>query len=260
VGGALTDGGSIVEWAKRFLNLETDRSAFEKCLDETRWLVEAECQQQQQEDSLTNTASKSRQHHRSLIMAPFLSGERSTGFRDGAAGAVFGLTRETTSAHFFKSCLEGVSLRLRAIIDLLLLVVDNEQRNDGETTVENNNNGSSASLPVMVASGKAMEVNHLWRQMIADSCGLRVVLDEDTAEGTSRGVARLVALSILEETNQAATDKDAQPISLDFAQHEEELHPFLTSEPRSTATALYAKKASLQEGFIDSITPFFSTS
>ena len=229
VGGALTDGGSVVEWTRRFLNLETDESAFAHCLEETRKLVEAECQ----------TGSREPNSHRELIMAPFLSGERSTGFRDGAAGAIFGLTRDTTPAHFLKSCLEGVSLRLKAIVDLMPLESAN---GDNE-------------LPVMVASGKALEVNHLWRQMIADSCGLRVVLDADTAEGTSRGVARLVAMSLVAENENA---EKSDHTSLNFARHEERIDSFLTSQPRATASSLYRNKSRLQNGFIDSIAPFFS--
>ncbi len=248
VGGALTDGGSMVEWAKQFLNLEKDEAAFQTCLEETRKLVEAEYREEE-----ANC-------HRELIMAPFLSGERSTGFRGGAAGAVFGLTRETTPAHFFKSCLEGVSLRLKAIIDLLLIVLDQKKLDGRDATGDVNDKRAdtiNTAVPFMVASGKAMEVNHLWRQMIADSCGLRVLLDEDTAEGTSRGVARLVAMSLLTEKESETSGEEQKRISLKFAKHEEELHPFLTSEARSTANSMYKRKARLQEGFIDSITPFF---
>jgi len=294
VGGALTDGGSIVEWASRFLNLNKDESAFQRCLDDTQKLVEAEyeCECEKEQNANTN-----RHTHRNLIMAPFLSGERSIGFRDGAAGALFGFTHETTSAHFFKSCLEGVSLRLKAVIDLLLVVVDrkislvedrdnnleDETADKTDNGISRNNNNAS-SLPVMVASGKAMEVNHLWRQMIADCSGLRVVLDKDTAEGTSRGVARLLAKSILAEKVAATADsevkvkttaftstdtagfdndcaiKSQKQNALALAQHEEELHPFLTSEPRSTATIMYARKSRLQESFIGSISPFFASS
>jgi len=265
VGGALTDGGSMVEWASGFLNLDKDPQDFQRCLDETRALVEAEHEEERN------------YRHRDLIMAPFLSGERSTGFRDGAAGAIFGFTRETTPAHFFKSCFEGVSLRLKAIIDLLLVVVVDRARignddkddndNDNDSDHNSNSNGNTPS-PVMVASGKAMEVNHMWRQMIADCTGLHVILDEDTAEGTSRGVTRLVAMSLLAEKNgcspaegNTGTGNDNQKLqqSPTFAQHEEELHPFITSGPRQTLTAMYTRKARLQEGFIDSVSPFFSS-
>ena len=266
VGGALTDGGSIVEWATRFLNIEKDESAFQKCLDETQRLVEAEFEKE-------STTQRS-----DLIMAPFLSGERSTGFRDGAVGAVFGLTRETTPAHFLKSCLEGVSLRLRAIIQLLLVVVDRKRKEDRENFEEENTsdtNNSDARLPVIVASGKALEVNHTWRQMIADSSGLCIVLDKETVEGTSRGVARLVATSLLLEEEEPShskvklnrntfsencTEETPSKASLPFEVDEEVLHQYLISEPRSIATTVYARKSCLQEDFIDSITPFFSSS
>ena len=205
IGGALTDGGSIVEWASRFLNLDKDKRAFQKCFEETKGLVKAEFEC---ENGYEIRTAKQQHRHRDLIMAPFLSGERSTGFRDGAAGAIFGLTRETTPAHFLKASLEAVSLRLKAVLDLLLLTGwDDSKRittceKDGNREDNSPENTTTeipiaARLPLIVASGKAMEVNHLWRQMIADSSGLNVVLDEDTAEGTSRGVARLVAMSLL---------------------------------------------------------------
>jgi gluconokinase len=277
VGGALTDGGSVVEWASRFLNLDKDKASFDKCLDETRDLIAAEqqllLQQQGEEDRFRKD--------KDLLMVPFLSGERSTGFRDGATGAVLGLTRETTPATFFKSCLEGVSLRLKAIIDLLLFVIDKTAiADDDTTTTTTTTTTSTTSLqPVLVASGKAMEMNEIWRQMIADCSGLRVVLDEDSTEGTSRGVARLVAMSLIEEgittaeisstcgcdgdssTNiKNATNQLHKKLSLILSQHEEKLRPFITSEPRPTATALYSRKARSQEDFIDSISPLFSSS
>mmetsp|Transcript_23845 Transcript_23845/g.52153 ORF Transcript_23845/g.52153 Transcript_23845/m.52153 type:complete len:430 (+) Transcript_23845:95-1384(+) len=289
IGGALTDGGSIVEWASRFLNLDKDKRAFQKCLEETKGLVKAEYEYEMR-------TTKQQLTHRDLIMAPFLSGERSTGFRDGAAGAIFGLTRETTPAHFFKASLEAVSLRLKAVLDLLLLTGQDGNkrittcgkggnREDYAPESTTTENPIAARLPLVVASGKAMEVNHLWRQMIADSSGLSVVLDEDTAEGTSRGVARLVAMSLLAETKAASpgettnasgtkpssdcdnettalkttVESQKKPQSLVYAQYEEELNLYVISKPRPTATAMYARKSRVQEGFIDSISPFFAS-
>jgi len=305
IGGALTDGGSVVEWASRFLNLDKDRRAFRECLEETRGLVEAELDT---ESRAATTTTMQKDHHRDLTMVPFLSGERSTGFRDGAAGAVFGLTRETTPAHFLKASLEGVSLRLKAVLDLLLrLLVHHDERKisrdsdgdgdrDRDSGVKRNGGDDagaklgveirSAQIPVIVASGKALEANPVWRRMIADSSGLRVVLDEDTAEGTSRGVARLVAMSLwtsetsgavggestppassddadrelrsVTPSTEAASPKNPQQ-SLDYERHQEELNLYHISKPRPHATAKYAKKLQAQEGFIDSIAPFFSS-
>jgi len=275
VGGALTDGGSVVEWASRFLNLDRDKASFDKCLDETRDLIAAEQQLLLQQQGEKDRPRKDK----ALRMVPFLSGERSTGFRDGATGAVFGLTRETTPAIFFKSCLEGVSLRLKAILDLLLLVIDKTAIADDTTTTNTTTTGTTSLQPVLVASGKAMEMNEIWRQMIADCSGLHVVLDEDSAEGTSRGVARLVAMSLIEEgittaetSSTGGCDGDSSTnikntahqqhskSSLILSQHEEKLRPSTTSEPRPTATALYSRKARSQEEFIDSISPLYSSS
>jgi hypothetical protein len=38
VGGALTDGGSVVEWASSLLNLNSDE-AFQKCMEEVEALT-----------------------------------------------------------------------------------------------------------------------------------------------------------------------------------------------------------------------------
>jgi len=260
VGGALTDGGSVVEWASRFLNLDKDKVAFQDCLNQVRELVDAEC-----------CGGETTNRHENSTMVPFLSGERSTGFRDGATGAMFGLTRETTPAHFFKSCLEGVSLRLKAVTDLMLIAVDYETIEDRYYKTKNRTNGNtnhdSVKMPVLVASGRAMEVNDIWRQMVADSCGLQVVLDIDTVEGTSRGVARLLTMSLLAQEKvemMSATfgsadegEEKMKKISLSFEHYEEELHPFLTSDPRPSATSIYRKKANFQDRFIDSISPLF---
>merc|ERR1712194_112396 len=118
------------------------------------------------------------------------------------------------------------------------------------------------------------EVNHIWRQMIADSSGLCVVLDKETVEGTSRGVARLVASSLLLQedssdlkstpsrniSSEKDTEETPRKVSLPFERDDEALHRYLTSEPRSIATTLYSRKLCLQEDFIDSIAPFFSSS
>jgi sugar (pentulose or hexulose) kinase len=76
------------------------------------------------------------------------------------------------------ACLEGVNLRLNAILSLIQGVVCNNE---------------SSGQSVLVASGNALEKNLLWRQMLADCTGMGIVVDSDAKEGTSRGVAMLVA-------------------------------------------------------------------
>jgi sugar (pentulose or hexulose) kinase len=166
-------------------------------------------------------------------MIPFLSGERSTGFRDGATGAIMGLTRNTTPAHFFKACLESVSLRLRAILELIV------QARGGED-----------EPPRIVASGKALESNALWRQMVADSSGLEVLLDLETVEGTSRGVARLVAVALA----AAAANKNEK--TSDFLL-EEEIQTCKSSKPRARAHSYFNQAAKSQETFLDAMSPLY---
>jgi gluconokinase len=222
VGGALTDGGSVVEWATQLLNLTTPE-AFERCVAQAQALAQADY------DSHSTT-------NQNPIMIPFLSGERSTGYRDGATGALSGLTRDTTPAHILRACLEGVALRLRAIL-LLILEARRGNTEDDE--------------PMVVVSGKALEVNELWRQMLADSSGLKVVLDMDTHEGTSRGVA-LLAAAALAATN--ANNKDTSKYIL-----EEDIKSFKASGPRPNAQNYFNQAAQSQDAFLEAMSPLYTS-
>lgn len=169
VGGALTDGGSVVEWARSLLSLQSKES-FEACLVEVSKMYH----------TLLLSAGSSSSSPTGVTMVPFLSGERSTGWRDGAQGCLSGLTRETSSAHILYACLSGVILRLSSIVKMV-----------------NEFAGLMPSQGVIVASGNALEGNPLWQQMLADSTSMDVVIDADaSSEGTSRGVAIMMAGSI----------------------------------------------------------------
>lgn len=223
VGGALTDGGSVVEWVSQLLNLSTSE-LFLNCVQNAQKLVNMDIRTKHTYSGKTQP----------LIMAPFLSGERSTGYRDGATGAIMGITRETTPAHLMKSCVEGVTLRISAILNLIL-----------QAQKELSSRATFQCIPSVVASGKALEQNAMWRQMIADSSGLKVVLDQDTSEGTSRGVGCLVAAAL------DMYDKECSALSLS----EEEITKCKTSEPRQKAKEFYGKLSEAQEEFIEAISP-----
>jgi gluconokinase len=175
VGGALTDGGSVVEWARGLLNLRDD-SDFADCITEVEQLLN----QDYNECTQGNVASSA------VSLVPFLSGERSTGYRDGASFCMSGLTRTSTSASFMKACLEGVILRIGAILRLLREGVEAGKRQ-----------------PRIVASGSALENNDLWRQMLADCSGLQVQLDTSIRESTSVGVATMVATALAMERDMS---------------------------------------------------------
>jgi gluconokinase len=76
IGGALTDGGSVVEWVRKLLRLSGD-SDFRELLYDVRSLVTSDYAKE-------NTQSAKSEIN--LTVVPFLSGERSTGFRSGATG------------------------------------------------------------------------------------------------------------------------------------------------------------------------------
>lgn len=227
VGGALTDGGSIMEWMRGVFQLsdakEGDNTIFQKCMDDVKTLSEKACQAAQTP---------------SLRMIPFLSGERSTGFRPGATGALFGLTRDTTAAHIVLAGLEGITLRLRAVVQLIHKVIQATTTPTEEIYI--------------VASGKALEVNDQWRQMIADSTGLDVILDTETLEATSRGVACLMRACI----QQISTTSQSSPHTLC---HEPIHSNFTRSIPRQHAYMFWEKAAWSQEEFIRALEPLFSS-
>jgi gluconokinase len=92
VGGALTDGGSLVDYMTTALGADVGT-------------IDA--------------------HVRSdgLLCLPFWSGERSTGWRGEASGCLYGLTYAHTRAHILSAAMEGVAFRLRAILERLALVL-----------------------------------------------------------------------------------------------------------------------------------------
>lgn len=226
MGGALTDGGSVVEWICQLLNLKSEED-FQDVLTEAGELLE--------DDIATSTAKAN------LTFVPFLSGERSTGFRAGATGALLGLTRATTPTHLFKACLEGLTLRLSAVVELLGRAIDPNVS------------------PQIIASGKALETNTLLRIMLADSTGLPVILDDDITEGTSRGIAQLVA----EKAGCFGNNRESYAVgpcelSGSVATHET-FHNVKVARPRSHAKAYWSKAKKLQNDLIEAISPMYET-
>lgn len=97
LGGALTDGGSLVQWMARTLRLDS--------------LAAAEAQAR----ALPPGAGQD-----GLSILPFLSGERAPGWASHATAAVTGVTKATTPVHLYRAGLEAVALRLGRIVELLV--------------------------------------------------------------------------------------------------------------------------------------------
>ena len=236
VGGALTDGGCVVEWASSLLNLSS-KEALNECMAKVEGLV----QENYSHTKLESPDGKSQRQN--LIMVPFLSGERSTGYRDGATGAMIGLTRETTPAHLLKGCLEGVTLRLQAVLHLIQKTMRNISIN-----YDSEQNQATGSYPcTIIASGKALEVNSLWRQLLSDCSGLKVIMDSETEEGTSRGVALAVAVALHATRSSSG--------SVHFA--DEPIVVSTQSTPNSLGKNYWKQAADSQDVFIDTISPLY---
>ena len=95
VGGALSDGGGLLQWLIQSLNLSgTDGSL------------------QQQLAALEPDAH-------GLTILPFWSGERSTGWRSSARGGIFGLRHDTTTVEIIRASLEAIAYRFGLIANAL---------------------------------------------------------------------------------------------------------------------------------------------
>ena len=166
-----------------------------------------------------------------LTFVPFLSGERSTGYRGGATGCIIGLTRHTTPVDLIKESLESVVLRINAILELILT---------GSKDIAGIN--AQALNINIVASGNALENNELWRQMLADCSKINVILDNETHEGTSRGAALMVAKMLAK-----SAQLPKEPLSITH-----------TSKPNDSAFQLHwCRKKEVQDEAIRILEPMW---
>ena len=94
-GGALSDGGGLLQWLVQSLNTGHDFN-----------------QLQQQLAALEPDAH-------GLTILPFWSGERSTGWSAEARGGIFGLRQQTTTIEIIRAALESVAYRFALIADAL---------------------------------------------------------------------------------------------------------------------------------------------
>jgi len=91
VGGALSDGGGLVQWLTESLNLHDDRAALQREIA-----------------ALTPDAH-------GLTILPFWSGERSTGWSSAARGGIFGLRQQTRPIEILRAVLESIAYRFALI-------------------------------------------------------------------------------------------------------------------------------------------------
>ena len=95
IGGATSEGGNVLAWARRTLALPGDDAALDAAL-----------------------AAVAPDSH-GLTALPFLAGERSPGWRGDARAAVAGISLATTAPQILRALVEAVAYRLAAVYDLL---------------------------------------------------------------------------------------------------------------------------------------------
>jgi gluconokinase len=98
VGGALSNGGNLVDWLTRTLRLPDPA---------------------EREHQLVASLA----HPHRLSVLPFLAGERAPGWRDHARGVVAGLSLDTGPMDLFRAFLEAVAFRFAEIDERILKVV-----------------------------------------------------------------------------------------------------------------------------------------
>jgi len=95
VGGALSDGGGLLEWLVQSLNTGDNTAALQQQL----------------------AAFEPDSH--GLTILPFWSGERSTGWHAEARGGIFGLRQQTTTLEILRAALEAIAYRFALIAEAL---------------------------------------------------------------------------------------------------------------------------------------------
>jgi gluconokinase len=174
IGGALSDGGGLYRWMKDTLLQDYDDGELE-----------------------TKLAAMEPDAH-GLIVLPFWSGERATGWSSSARGSIVGLTASTTPLDILRAGMEAVSYRMALLAKALDQI---------------------APTPTIVAAGNALLSSPSWAQMIADVLGRRIEISRVT-EASSRGAA-LLALEAAGKIDSIETVEDefANPFEPDMTRH-----------------------------------------
>ena len=163
LGGATSDGGSVYDWIGKTLQLP-DKTE----LEETLARVEPAAP--------------------GLAFLPFLSGERSPGWRDDARASFVGLTLATRPVEMLRAALEAVAYRLALIHELV-----QPHLSEGYQ---------------IHAGGAGLLASPVWMQILADVFCLPVTAAAEQ-ETTGRGVALLAleSLGAIENINAMPMDR-----------------------------------------------------
>lgn len=173
LGGALSDGGSLRKWLGELLGEEI-----------------------QDEKIIERLEARGPDSH-GLSFLPFVFGERSTGYHQGARGCLVGLTRGTDSVDVSIAALEGVAYRFQKILSLI---------------------EESTPVDSIVASGGSLESSPAWQRIIADVLGRRLIVHP--SGGVSRRGAAIMALESCGVPIAVSGDNGRPILNFDEKRHE----------------------------------------
>jgi len=154
LGGALSNGGNVQRWTRELLSVPIDGPVMARVNDLPP-------------DS------------HGLTMLPFVSGERSPGWHDGATGVIAGLTLATRPGDLVRAAMEAVAYRFGRIFDTLRPLSP----------------ASDTELEI-VANGGAIVNSPVWLQIVADTLGHPIIALPAEDEATARGAAIVAQIAV----------------------------------------------------------------
>jgi gluconokinase len=157
-GGALSEGGSLYSWMKNTFQLKDPAS---------------------RESALKALPPDGH----GLTLLPFLSGERSPGWRGHAKAAIHGISQATTPLDILHAGMEAVAYRIGLVFEQLLNLLSDEVQ--------------------VIAGGGALMRSSAWAQIVSDVMHQPIAV-ADIPEATARGAALLAfeALGVDKDINE----------------------------------------------------------
>jgi gluconokinase len=142
VGGALSDGGNLVAWLLKTMKFDAET-----------WESEV--------------ASMAPDAH-GLVVLPFASGERSTGYRGDASFHVSGARTGSSPVQILRATMEAVALRALALWQRMLPFMQTNS--------------------CVIASGGALMTSKCWARIFSDAMGVPVTVCAENKEASIMGV------------------------------------------------------------------------
>ncbi|KAL3657283.1 hypothetical protein V7S43_017791 [Phytophthora oleae] len=155
-----------------------------------------------------------------LTVLPFLSGERAPGWLENATCTISGINKWTTPIEFLRAGMESIALRIGVLFSLLAFSADLDA--------------------TVVVSGTALTSSRVWRQMIADCLGKKLILEASATETTSRGLAVLIGTYLGLHTLKGSGSFPEGTTRLEYSQPDATAHAAYL-EARHEQESLYRK-------------------